>query len=164
MNNSRRKVLEPSTSHYILIGKWKIIFCARQKLSTITLKLFRLKTAFMQVWLTFGSLISNIHWCHSFRLTAAARRVMFDYSTPSWLNVTVFSSLVSVMPQRRKLPPDSVSTSPSKLYYLLLAYALEVCVTQCKQHNNSSARLSKNRASQIHMFKQRHFTVTFGNT
>ncbi|CAI4222418.1 unnamed protein product [Auanema sp. JU1783] len=51
------------------------------------------------------------------RLTAVARTICFDYKAPSVLSLSVFVSLVSIMSQRRKPPPDPAISDGLREYY-----------------------------------------------
>uniref|UniRef100_A0A1I7WP49 Uncharacterized protein n=1 Tax=Heterorhabditis bacteriophora TaxID=37862 RepID=A0A1I7WP49_HETBA len=45
---------------------------------------------------------------HPLRLTAASRPLHFEYSASALLSITLFASVVSILPRRRKAPPDPV--------------------------------------------------------
>ncbi|EYC03036.1 hypothetical protein Y032_0096g2912 [Ancylostoma ceylanicum] len=52
------------------------------------------------------------------QLTAASRQIFFEHSAYAVLNMTVFASLVSVLPRRKRQPPDPTVDTKSKQVHL----------------------------------------------
>ncbi|KAJ1349818.1 hypothetical protein KIN20_005470 [Parelaphostrongylus tenuis] len=60
-----------------------------------------------------------------YRLTAASRQIFFEHSTYAALTLSVYASLVSVLPRRKRHPPDEADDiAKSRQIHLSTAYIL----------------------------------------